>query len=78
MRSLLQPCEKRIALGAVRAVRRVERKGDMLTPHGARLTGHVWLHDGCWEQWHEHCQAAARAEMAEIGIAPGSIPDAST
>ncbi len=49
---------------------RVEQKGDVLIPHGTRQSGHVWLHDGCWERWHDGQIAVARAALAEMGIGP--------
>jgi hypothetical protein len=42
-----------------------ERKGDLLIPHGTRQCGHVWLHDGCWERWHDGQVAAAARDYPD-------------
>ncbi|MBL8666334.1 MAG: hypothetical protein JNM48_02595 [Rhodospirillales bacterium] len=41
---------------------------DPLLPHGTDVTGHVWLHSGCWPAWYARRNAEAVAALAAIGI----------
>jgi hypothetical protein len=45
------------------------RPGHPLLPYGVASIGHVWVHDCCWQPWHQHRRARAVAALAVCGIA---------
>ena len=43
------------------------RAHDPLLPHGIEPTGHAWLHDHCWPDWHAGRKAEAAKALARYG-----------
>jgi len=49
-----------------------ELPNEPLVPFGTATTGHVWLHDRCWEDWHAERATVAIATLAAHGIHRGA------
>jgi hypothetical protein len=53
-----------------------ECAGATILPFGIEQSGHTWLHDGCWADWHLERRAQATAALLAMGIeAPAGSPD---
>jgi len=52
-----------------------EDAGATILPFGLEPSGHTWLHDGCWADWHRERRAQAIAALCTMGIkAPTRFP----